>query len=71
MPAHRIALQRLLHHQRQTRKALAHFRMAGRQPDLYLQAMAFRSPPENSVDWAVCLFAGEPPDRTKLTEGYR
>lgn len=35
MPAHRIPLQRLLHHQRQTWKAFGHVRMAGCQPDLH------------------------------------
>nr|AMB57026.1 hypothetical protein [Shinella sp. HZN7] len=35
VPTHRITLQRLLYHQRQTRKAFAHVGMACRQPDLY------------------------------------
>nr|AAA98375.1 unknown [Agrobacterium tumefaciens] len=32
---HRVTLQRLLHHQRQTGEALAHVRIARRQPDLH------------------------------------
>src|SRR5580704_1892792 len=35
MPAMRVALQLLLHHQRQAVEALAHVRMTGRKPDLH------------------------------------
>ncbi|RVO45193.1 hypothetical protein CN092_36115, partial [Sinorhizobium meliloti] len=35
MAAHRIALQRLLHHQRQAGKTSPHVRIACRKPDLH------------------------------------
>ena len=70
----RIALQHLLHHQRQARKAFAHVRVAGRQPDLHAtrdrdhrRSSRSRIRPSASVSISLSTRTRRPPPSSIVT----